>query len=310
MIFEGSEKKAEIIINPNEIDLFDLSKSFWQELVSKSNATILSHIRNKNVLAFLLSESSLFIWRDRILLITCGQTTLISAIDFFIDAIGQDNIEQLIFQRKNEYYSHLQPTSFFDDIKRLQRRFTGSAYRMGAMDGHHNFIFHLDHPYSPLADDHTYELLMYDISSSASALLTKPDLTCEEVRTFLKLDSILDDFIIDDFLFKPFGYSMNAVSDNKYFTIHITPQEQGSYISFETDINLKEHVESLVKTFSPGSFDFIEFIPAHDAPMSSESISNYAQNSNVVQELSCGYTMQFSQYNKLKTKQTKAFKFK
>lgn len=304
MIFEGSEKKAEIILKnddkANAIGLLDFSFEFWKELVAKSNATILSHIKNDKMAAYLLSESSLFVWEDRILLITCGQTTLINAIDFFINKIGKENVAQLIFQRKNEYYSHLQPSTFFDDIKLLEERFSGSAFRMGTMDDHHNFIYHIEADYTPAVDDHTYELLMYDISSESSALLTKENLKAQEIRDYLQLDKILPGFEIDDFVFDPFGYSMNAISGDNYFTIHITPQEEGSYISFETDINLKEHANTLLNILGPGSFDFIEFIPSANDERPLENVvefkEHYIQKTSAFEKLSCGYDLHFSHH--------------
>ncbi len=79
MEFEGSEKKLEIIFN-SDTNLLKAEQSVWDAVVKKANATILSMIENDQQKAFLLSESSLFVWSDRILLITCGQTSLISSV--------------------------------------------------------------------------------------------------------------------------------------------------------------------------------------------------------------------------------------
>jgi len=307
VIFEGSEKKAEIIVCGDN-NLLNIDDSFWAELVSKANATILSSVANNSVKAFLLSESSLFVWEDRILLITCGQTTLINAIDFFVETQGEDRVSQVIFQRKNEYFSHMQPTTFYDDIKSLEKRFEGVAFRMGNMDDHHNFIYHLKKDYKPNLSDHTYEFLMYEISPSAREFLMREGLTSQEIREFLKLDLILPGFTIDDFVFRPYGYSLNAIKEDCYLTIHITPQEVSPYVSFETDTDIREHVPTLLEIFGPVAYDFIEFQPTHDGNCGKEIPPSYQLKSQVESKLSCGYTMYFSHFYKERKDKLAPFK--
>ena len=77
MFFEGSEKKIELVVNSKVKDLRALGDSFWEEVVGKCQAEILSKISSSRVDSYLLSESSLFVWSDRFIMITCGQTQLI-----------------------------------------------------------------------------------------------------------------------------------------------------------------------------------------------------------------------------------------
>ncbi|CAH1980398.1 unnamed protein product [Acanthoscelides obtectus] len=64
--------------------------------------------------------------------------------------------------------------------------------------------------------------------------------------------------VIDDFLFEPCGYSMNGVTKNGcYMTIHITPEPDFSYVSFETNIpssSYREIIQKVLDTFNPGKF--------------------------------------------------------
>ena len=85
MIFEGSEKKFEIVVN--NVDLRSLPLSFWQEMVAASQAEILSSLSNDFYDAYLLSESSLFVAQDRCIMITCGQTRLIDAALLFLKTL-------------------------------------------------------------------------------------------------------------------------------------------------------------------------------------------------------------------------------
>ncbi len=307
VIFEGSEKKFEAVIQ-SEQSLLNIEDKFWRDLVKQAKATVLSSVKNEHMKAFLLSESSLFVWHDRILLITCGQTSLVNAIDFLIKHFGKESIGSLIFQRKNEYFSHLQPTSFYDDIEIIKNSLDGDSYRLGNMDDHHNFIFSTKSKIELIESDKTDELLLYDLSPEISSILTDPSLSKTRIREFLCLDQIIPDFQIDDFVFDPYGYSLNAIKDDKYFTIHITPQENSSYVSFESNIDLTDYKNTVLEVFKPGSFDHITFRTSECQLTPRNDIGNFQLKRDVNLKLELGYYMCFSHFfNKEKTT-LKAFK--
>jgi len=299
LFFEGSEKKAEVIVNLEGKSLREIDQDFWSKLVAKCEATILSKISNEKCDAYLLSESSLFVFDDRFTILTCGQTILINSILYFLENHDRDSIAQIIFQRKNEYFSHLQKTHFLDDVKKIQEFFEGSSLRFGHMDAHHNYLFHLDKEYKPQSDDKTYELLVYHIASDVSKNLTSGKLNAKEIRELLKLDQIIPGFEIDDFVFQPFGYSLNAIDkDGEYLTIHVTPQEESSYVSFESSINLVEKAPIILETLRPHAFDLMTFNP-QGYENSFESIPAIYQNQTLVREsISCGYNVEFAHFSK------------
>ncbi|MGB1198620.1 MAG: adenosylmethionine decarboxylase [Thalassotalea sp.] len=298
MFFEGSEKKADILLHANKLSLLDdVSDEFWLALVNCSQAKILSSISNQYCKAFLLSESSLFVWHDRILILTCGQTQLVKAVEYFIQQIGTSAIKHLTYQRKNEYFSNAQPSCFGDDIKVINQYLPGKAYRFGEMDSHHNYVFHLDNNFIADAGDVSYELLAYQISEQASLHLTQKNLTCREIRAFLRLDSLLPNFIIDDFVFSPYGYSLNAIDEDKYLTIHVTPQMDSSYISFESNLDLLELAPSIIEILAPKSFDLMSFNEQHfEHKLATHIPSKYVSKSRVSKRLDNGYLVSFSNY--------------
>src|SRR5210317_1431857 len=127
MFFEGSEKKVEIIIKDKHLNLLEIEECVWYDLVKACNASIISKISNSQCLGYLLSESSLFLWRDRLVMITCGDTGLINSIIYFVEKMGKENILSIIFQRKNEYFSQLQKSNFYGDIAKLKTYLNGTA---------------------------------------------------------------------------------------------------------------------------------------------------------------------------------------
>lgn len=298
LFFEGSEKKAEIVVKAKQLSLLDdIDDDFWKKLVQCCDAQILSSIRNDDCKAFLLSESSLFVWHDRLLILTCGNTRLVHSVEFFIQQIGMDKIQQVIYQRKNEYFAHAQPSSFGDDIKLLGQYVTGKAYRFGELDSHHNYIFHQDNSFQADNFDKTYEFLAYQISQQASEKLTTVGLKAEEIRQFLQLDKLIGDFILDDFVFDPFGYSVNAIKGKQYLTIHVTPQANSSYVSIESNINLRELTAKFLTILAPRSFDLLSFNDFDFVNLTDEFIpKNYVSKSRVSEQLSNNYLVCFANY--------------
>lgn len=98
MYFEGSEKKLEVVFS-KDVNLFEEEKGFWSFLVSKAKAQILSEISSEDCLAYLLSESSLFIWKDRLTMITCGQTILVNAAEEIFKKFPPRQIEAFFYER-------------------------------------------------------------------------------------------------------------------------------------------------------------------------------------------------------------------
>ncbi|MCW7555343.1 S-adenosylmethionine decarboxylase proenzyme [Endozoicomonas gorgoniicola] len=294
MFFEGSEKKVEMVTAPEAGSLRAMGKDFWAGVVTKAQADILDTISNEHCDAYLLSESSLFVWHNRFLMLTCGTTTLVDATLHFLDHFPLEHIHFASFQRKNEYQSHLQKSAFEEDIERLSQRLEGCAFRLGHLDSHHNYVFHLDKPYQPESDDSTSELLMYHIKGKNADYLRTEGQTVEGIRNQLRLDEILPGFAISDWLFEPFGYSLNAIKGDRYATFHITPQEDSSYVSFETNMDLESnHVISvLLEALNPGCWDLIGFNADQTLPEGQD----YQCVSSCDLPLSCGYDMSFRHY--------------
>ena len=298
MFFEGSEKKAEIIIDATQISLIaDLEENFWQALVQCCNAKILSTIENKDCKAFLLSESSLFVWHDRLLIITCGNTRLVHSVEYFIQQIGMSKIQQITYQRKNEYFAHAQLSSFGDDIALLGQYVKGQSFRFGELDGHHNYIFNQDTNFNFHQEDKSYELIAYQICQKASDKLTTLGLAANEIREFLQLDRLLAGYILDDFVFEPFGYSINAIKGMHYLTIHITPQASSSYVSIQANINLIALAPDFLRILAPKSIDLLSVNETDFSELTRQYLpQEYISKSLFQQHLSNNDLVSFANY--------------
>ncbi|ODM93355.1 S-adenosylmethionine decarboxylase proenzyme [Orchesella cincta] len=110
-----------------------------------------------------------------------------------------------------------------------------------------------------LEPDQTLEVLMTELDPKVMAIFTqKESSSAVEATEKSGINKIIPGMFINDHLFEPCGYSMNGIMTNgTYMTIHITPESEFSYVSFETNIAMhsyKELIDRVVSVFRPGKF--------------------------------------------------------
>lgn len=297
MFFEGSEKKIEVILDRSLPSLRQLPRTYWEELAQAAQAQILSEVSNDHMTAYLLSESSLFVYDHYIVMITCGTTRLVSAVEMLMERFSPDQIQAFFYERKNELLPRAQSSDFFNDVKVMKKWFTGRALRYGREDEHHLYLFASDKPYTPAQDDHTMEVLMHGIDPEVIALFTNGQgCSHKELRERSGISEIVSGEI-DDYVFEPMGYSLNAIDKNRYFTIHITPENLGSYISFETnafDIETQvEWTKKVLRVFKPMSFDLVLF---NNQKIQRPDFDRYILKRQFGEDLQTGYKTQYFSY--------------
>ncbi|KAH9882363.1 hypothetical protein J1614_000599 [Plenodomus biglobosus] len=170
--FEGPEKLLEVWFSSSATDLpgqagplglKKVSAEVWKEMLDLVNCKVLSVIESEHVDAYLLSESSFFVFPHKLVLKTCGTTTLlwgltrmleIAAINAgfpYITAPAGSGIApaatpyRVFYSRKNFLYPDQQRgphRSWRDEVKYLDQRFQGgSAYMIGKMNGEHWYLY-------------------------------------------------------------------------------------------------------------------------------------------------------------------------
>jgi S-adenosylmethionine decarboxylase len=311
LFFEGPEKKLELVISKTSASLRQKGDAFWKGIVEASRAQVLSKLSNESCDAYLLSESSLFVYDDHLVMITCGRTTLVQAALEILKEIPLAEVESFIYERKNEHFPQYQPSSFYDDIRLLKEVVPGKAYRFGDEDGHHVLLFHMDKPYVPESNDVTLEILMHGLDERASALFGQgPKHRLERIHAETGIREIFPDFKVDDYLFEPYGYSLNALYKEEYYTIHVTPQVYGSYASFEANRFFKDQKElektitRVIDIFRPKSYDIFLFQGPKLPKFLGES---YELKEEIFQKLGCGYPVMFHHYFQMQNEPKPAF---
>ena len=295
--FEGSEKKLEVVVTPDFPPLRSLGDEAWRGVVEAAGAKVLSVMRSEHCDAYLLSESSLFVFDDWFVLITCGQTTLVDAVQQLLQLIPTESIAFLVYERKNEHFPEHQPTTFQQDARRLQTMLPGRALCFGDEHGRYVQMFHTTRPYTPEKNDPTLEVLMHVIDQDVAAQFAPQQVSGDaSVAASLGIDAILPGFTTFEHVFNPAGYSLNAVKGEEYYTFHVTPEESGSYVSFETNYDFRGHlgglVGSVVELFRPRAFDVVTFLPDAEPEL---TVAGCQLGEHVVHTLG-GYRVSYFQY--------------
>jgi S-adenosylmethionine decarboxylase len=259
--FEGPEKKLELIFLSPQPGLRENTSGRWRKVVNSSGADIIHKISTEKLDGYLLSESSLFVWDDRVVMITCGKTTPVMAIPDILKFVDRREIGFVCYKRKNLFYPREQPTDFEDDRAQMLEFFPGDSTRLGCADDDHIHVFYYANGSAAPSPDTTLQVMMHDIEPSVGTrfYFDKSDSTAcsDELHRLCNLYPMM---LLDGHFFYPQGYSINGISGANYFTVHITPQAEASYASFETNIIEADYsriISEVVEIFKPERFSVV-----------------------------------------------------
>ncbi|XP_030182389.1 LOW QUALITY PROTEIN: S-adenosylmethionine decarboxylase proenzyme 1-like [Lynx canadensis] len=272
--FEGTEKLLEVWFSRQQSDLNQISgdlrtipRSEWDILLKDVQCSIISVTTDKQE-AYVLSESSTFVSKRRFILKTCGTTLLLKMLVPLLklarDYNGFDSI-QSFYSHKNftksshQGYPHW---NFQEEIEFLNAVFpNGAAYCMGRVNSDCWYLYTLDFPETQVISqpDQTLEILMSELDPEVmDQFYMKDGITAKDVTCESGIRDVIPGSVIDATLFNPCGYSINGMkSDRTYWTIHITPESEFSYVSFETNLSQTSYddlVRKVVEVFKPGKF--------------------------------------------------------
>jgi len=256
--------------------LRDIDAQDWSYLLNSFGCRILNTIKNDGFVAYLLSESSLFVYKDKVILKTCGTTRLLSCLPLLEQYArnafeGEMIIEYALFTRRNYKYPEKQPAphSCWDEEKgELYKHFPlGKEFVIGNRDEDHFYVFMQDNrpEKDPVEPYSTIEVAMNDMDRSTMNHFYKNNSFVSEQETLSNsgiTKIIPEDAEIDSLMFNPFGFSLNAILGSSYYTMHITPQKECSYVSYETNRDMREFnflglSRKIIETFKPEKYTMV-----------------------------------------------------
>jgi S-adenosylmethionine decarboxylase len=305
--FEGPEKTLEVCFRRKDGQEMDEMSSFaptgiidphmkaglrllqrheLDQICKRARCTILSSISNQYLDAYVLSESSLFVYNYMIIIKTCGTTTLLRCLALVIELgrrLGLE-LDWVGYSRKNFNFpddqcfphgSFTQELEYLYGHKKLCDKLDGNGYTLGPITDDHWFVFVADQTIRSkpeLDNDRVLNIMMFDIDPDVADIFYynkyapkgENESEDEAVKriSFAQtkaagIDALCPGALFDPRAFEPCGYSMNAVLYKSYYTMHITPEEGSSYASFETNQKLASYtslISNVVRSFKPRRF--------------------------------------------------------
>jgi S-adenosylmethionine decarboxylase len=273
VVFEGVEKRIELSFVSTEESpasgLRTIERCIWDEVCAKCKCEIVNHKELPGFDSYILSESSLFVFPLRVVMKTCGTTVPLNGIDLIVRnacEVGLIPLE-MTYSRTSFMFPDLQlfphnslenELKFLDDMQINGCVVPGKSSILGDPCGKywlvHRKAFHSDEPMVEVrTPEHrgsdislnprvTVDIIMTGLCSKVCDQffkdLDKPD--CEnEKRMRNCISDILPEFSdIIGKTYHPCGYSANGhepqgMHDDRCFTVHVTPEEEFSYASFE-----------------------------------------------------------------------------
>ena len=304
-VFEGPEKKLEVFFSlsgsPDGFRSF--AEPQWEALLADAKCTILNVQPSPHFDAYLLSESSLFVYPSRVILKTCGTTTLLLVLPKLLDLADRigaalEHVHYSHFRYKFPSLQLYPHTSFAVEQRYLESVLPDHIAHsriIGPPGGNCWYALctepaacagqptagataeppmkkqHLVAPVKtatpvrplPAELDDLFEVAMEGLPASVCRLFEESSAAhqgatgralARSMTNVSGIGRLLPGVTIDDWAFSPCGYSMNGHRASYYYTIHITPELDFSYASFETNDPVYRQpckVRELLAVFEP-----------------------------------------------------------
>ncbi|KAL4387077.1 hypothetical protein GQ457_09G022570 [Hibiscus cannabinus] len=274
--FEGFEKRLELHFfgdideDDNMLGLRLLEFESLEQVLFAVQCTVVSAVGNPFFDAYVLSESSLFVYPTKIIIKTCGTTQLLKSIPpliHFANNLGL-HLQTCRYTRGNFIFPKAQPfphTSFKEEVVYIEQNIPiNLCYRKASvmpskLPAHSWHVFTatclppLEFPHEDAA--FTVEVCMTELNRHlARQFFMKSgdgktgDIGGKEMTELTGIDTINPGAFICDFAFDPCGYSMNGIDGDRYSTIHVTPEDGFSYASFECVGSVYDDPDDIVVT--------------------------------------------------------------
>jgi S-adenosylmethionine decarboxylase len=276
--FEGPEKLLEVWFAPSPNDLTNcrhanglkaVPKDVWTPMLDRVNCKVLSTIESDDVDAYLLSESSMFVFPHKLILKTCGTTTLLHGLGMILEIAatyggfptntappGQGIKDatapyRVFYSRKNFLYPDRQVgphRSWRDEVRHLDKLFQGgSAYMIGKVNGEHWFLY-LTEPFTmltppaspqsidmPETETKVLELPSSMVSDRAAKVCEGEDETLEVLMTDLDEENAKQFYLNE----------ASAVAEERYSGVHVHKDDTMDVFGDVADANDKGYPAEL-----------------------------------------------------------------
>lgn len=261
-LFEGVEKRIELVFNEHThimSSLRSLTHEDISQILDAAKCTILVKKSLEDFDAYILSESSLFVYDYKVIILTCGTTSLLLSVPLIIQKAILLGLTCILCQftrgdylfPTNQNYPH---TSFEEECKYLDTHVSSMNTKFVSSDNFNSKLYSKS-KYIWITYEDVYEDVYQDVYKNLLNIFQKKvyfniHVQSDYITQIRRLvGKIVDSY--DDYIFTPCGYSLNGYKNNDYITIHITPQSACSYVSIEYtgSINIQKYTDEIYSIF-------------------------------------------------------------
>lgn len=243
----GPAKPAGLKAVPEEI---------WKDMLDLVNCKVLSIVASDEIDAYLLSESSMFVWPHKLILKTCGTTTLLSGLPRILEiaalfggfakstAPPSRGIAvaaapyRVFYSRKNFLFPDRQRgphRSWRDEVRSMDKLFVnGSAYMIGKMNGEHWYLY-LTEPHTLLTPPASPTVDLDEFKETETKFISFPE---GANQTREDNDETLEILMTD----------LEEDNAQQFYLDHATTVAEKDYRNFEKDRD--DHVDVFSNTSS------------------------------------------------------------
>jgi S-adenosylmethionine decarboxylase len=264
-LFEGVEKRIELIFNNDTLftaSLRSMSEEDITDILDAAKCSALVKNTRNRFDAYILSESSLFVYDHKIIMLTCGTTSLLLSIPVITQKASMLGLTCTVCQfTRGDYafpdkqmYPH---TSFEEECYYLNNNVSELAHKF--VSNNNKLKVFSNSKYIWQTHDNEYDIIKYN-----KIVYFKISLGPHYINDIrMALHKYIDSY--DDYVFTPCGYSLNAYKDSGYITIHVTPQSNCSYVSIESynidGINNQAFHDKIYNVFHYPNIKIAEYKP-------------------------------------------------
>ncbi|KAB2092706.1 hypothetical protein ES319_A02G048900v1 [Gossypium barbadense] len=268
--FEGFEKRLELHFFGDDNDptvttmaLRLLDFESLENVLRVVQCTVVSAVGNHFFDAYVLSESSLFVYPTKIIIKTCGTTQLLKSIrplihlakNLGLTICGCRYTRGTFIFPKSQPFPHI---NFKQEVIYIEENLPNNlCFRKASVMPSKNPSYSW-HVFSAASDngahfsdgEFTVEVCMTELDRVLARKFFKTggDSAAKEMTELTGIGNINPRALICDFVFDPCGYSMNGVDGDRYSTIHVTPEDGFSYASFEYVGSVYDDQDDIVET--------------------------------------------------------------
>jgi S-adenosylmethionine decarboxylase len=190
----NTDNGSDVSDENEKVGLRSIEPSVWHDMLKIVQCQVLSTTHNEYCDAYLLSESSMFVYSNRLMLKTCGTTTLLHSVPRILEIASQhcklNNVDAIFYSRKAFLFPDKQEFphgKWGDEVEYLDKffpenDFDTAGYVIGKVNGDHWCLYVA----TPLSidsdgdtrsigeenvededDDVTLEILMQDLNPEA-----------------------------------------------------------------------------------------------------------------------------------------------